>query len=230
MHLPLYDYTPFTLLDFPGRIAAIVWCAGCNMRCAYCHNPAIVRGKAGQRTRAEVLAFLESRRGKLDGVVLSGGEATLWPGLPGFIAEIRAMGYAVKLDTNGTRPQAVESLLALKMLDYVALDYKAPEARYAQVTRRRDFPAFRRTLRALIDHQDAVPCEVRTTVHPDLIAESDIAAIMDDLAEAGYRGTYYLQRFRAGEGPLMDAGLDRAPRALDLTALPAPRGFRVEVR
>jgi pyruvate formate lyase activating enzyme len=122
--LPIHAVTPFTLLDFPGLPAAVVWCSGCNMRCAYCHNPDIVRGKAGQKTPPEVLAFLATRRGLLEGVVLSGGEATLWPGLPGFIAQVRALGFAVKLDTNGTRPETLRGLLPA--LDYVALDYKAP--------------------------------------------------------------------------------------------------------
>lgn len=226
--LPLYDVTPFTLLDFPGRIAAIVWCAGCNMRCAYCHNPQIVRAGRGRQSHDDVLDFLERRRGKLDGVVLSGGEATLWPGLTAFIAEIRGMGYAVKLDTNGTRPDVVRSLLALRMLDYVALDYKAPEGKYTAITRHRDFGAFRQTLAALCD-QGEVAFEVRTTVHPELLGANDIGAIMGDLEEVGYHGTYYLQEFRRGDGPIM-GGLEAPAAPLDRGAIPAARGFTVAFR
>lgn len=122
--LPIYSVTPFTMLDFPDRIACIIWFSGCNMRCPYCHNPQIVKGK-GKGSVEEVLAFLEKRKGLLDGVVLSGGEASYNPGLPDFIQRVKDMGYAIKLDTNGLRPEIIETFLAQNMLDYVALDYKA---------------------------------------------------------------------------------------------------------
>lgn len=221
--LPIYALTPFTLLDFPGVPAAVVWCAGCNMRCAYCHNPEIVRGKAGHKSVTEVLTFLEARRGLLEGVVLSGGEATLWDGLLAFVEAVRDMGYKVKLDTNGTRPQVLSMLLP--HLDYVALDYKAPPYKYHAITRHKDFAAFHRAL-SLLCRQSATPFEVRTTVHGDLLDAGDIAYMARDLEALHYRGTYYLQPFR---GDVTLRPLAPCP-PLDTIALPTPRGFAVEWR
>ena len=108
--LPIYDVTPFTLLDFPGQTACIIWFSGCNMRCGYCHNPQIVKG-VGDKSVEDVLAFLEKRRDLLNGVVLSGGEATLYKDIIPFVTKIKCMGYAVKLDTNGTRPDIIQEML-----------------------------------------------------------------------------------------------------------------------
>ena len=127
--LPIYSITPFTLLDFPGKTACIVWFSGCNMRCSYCHNPQIVKNK-GRGNIRQVMEFLQKRAGLLDGLVLSGGEASVYPGLPDFIRKIRAMGYAVKLDTNGLRPDMLSGLLKEHLLDYMALDYKEPPQKF----------------------------------------------------------------------------------------------------
>lgn len=98
--------------DFPDSTACILWVAGCNMRCGYCHNPQIVLGK-GVLSEADVLNFLHRRKGLLDGVVLSGGEATAWPGLIAFTTRVKAMGFAVKLDTNGLRPDVLAARCSL---------------------------------------------------------------------------------------------------------------------
>lgn len=193
--LPIYSVTPFTMLDFPGKTACIVWFSGCNMRCGYCHNPLIVKGK-GRSDIRQLLAFLEKRRGLLDGVVLSGGEASLYTGLEGFVEQVRAMGYAIKLDTNGTRPCLIKRLLVRGWLDYVALDYKAPPEKFKSITGINRFSAFEETL-SLLCSQGEIPFEVRTTVHTDLLDEDDIAAIMADLETKTYRGIYYIQNFRA---------------------------------
>ncbi len=121
----LYDITPFSLLDYPNEMSCIVWVAGCNMRCVYCHNPNIVLGK-GEKEDAEILAFLEKRVGKLSAVVFSGGEATLYAGLPDLMRRVKAMGFKIKLDTNGSRPEVLRGLLAEGLVDYVAMDFKCP--------------------------------------------------------------------------------------------------------
>jgi pyruvate formate lyase activating enzyme len=113
-----------TLLDFPGRVACTVFLPGCNFRCPYCHNSGLIAG--GNRdgmTEEELLSFLKGRRGLLDGVCITGGEPTLSPGLPRLLEEIRALGFAVKLDTNGSRPDVLEAVLPL--VDYVAMDVKS---------------------------------------------------------------------------------------------------------
>ena len=189
---PFHAITSFTLLDFPGRSACILWVAGCNMRCGYCHNPDIVLGKGTLREH-DALAFLRRRQGLLDGVVLSGGEATTWPGLGDFAAQVKAMGFAVKLDTNGLRPDVVAQMLDRRLIDHVALDYKAPPERFRAVTGTVAFPRFARTL-DLLCGQDRVTYEVRTTVHDALLDEGDILAIATDLARRGYRGRLAVQQ------------------------------------
>jgi len=198
------------------------------MRCGYCHNPQIVKGK-GRGDILQVLDFLDKRKGLLDGVVLSGGEASLYSGIEAFIAEIRERGYAVKLDTNGTRPELVEKLLDHEWLDYVALDYKAPPEKFKRVTGIDSFRNFEETL-SLLCHQDRVPFEVRTTVHTDLLDEGDIAAIIADLEKKFYKGTYYIQNFRADNGRSTLGFLPPQKRILCLDQIPSTIGFSVSFR
>lgn len=194
--LPIHDLTPFTMLDFPCKMAAIVWFAGCNMRCPYCHNPDIVKGKSGKLSQSAVLSFLKDRFGLLDGVVLSGGEATLYQELIPFVREVRMMGYAVKLDTNGTRPKIVRQLLEENLVDYIALDYKAPLQKFKAVTGIKNKSPFDETLDFLCA-QEKVEIEIRTTVHTGLLDEKDVEAIAQDLRQRGYKGRYYVQNYRA---------------------------------
>lgn len=189
----LYDLTPFTLLDFPDTPAAILWFAGCNLRCLYCYNPDIVFGEA-QIEEEEVLGFLRKRSGLLEGVVLSGGEATLYPNLIDFCHAIRNLNYKIKLDTNGMRPDILERLLQGKLVDYVALDYKAPDSKMGEICGGGSEKRFWESFDLL--QQSTVLFEVRTTFHGDLIDESDIASMSDKLVKRGYDKPYYLQPFR----------------------------------
>ena len=121
-----------TLLDFPGKVACTVFLGGCNYRCPYCHNAELLDGKIEPlMSREEFLAFLSKRKGLLDGVCISGGEPTLSAGLKELMAEIKAMGYAIKLDTNGSRPAVLKELAEANLLDYVAMDIKNCPDRYA---------------------------------------------------------------------------------------------------
>ncbi len=194
---PFHGLTPFTMLDFPDRVACIVWVAGCNMRCGYCHNPQIVLGQ-GSIGEEEILEFLTRRQGLLDGVVLSGGEATNWRGLCDFATKVKAMGFALKLDTNGLRPDVVARMLKARLLDRIALDYKAPPTKFRRVTGVKAWSRFSSTL-DLLCSQDAVPFEVRTTIHSDLLGEEDVLIIANDLAGRGYCGTYAIQQAVSGE-------------------------------
>ncbi|WP_370031557.1 anaerobic ribonucleoside-triphosphate reductase activating protein [Qipengyuania mesophila] len=193
---PFHAITPFTMLDYPGRIACILWVAGCNMRCLYCHNPQIVAGK-GTIGEEQALAFLRKRKGLLEGVVFSGGEATTWTGLAAFMARVKVLGYAIKLDTNGLRPDVIARLLEGDLLDRVALDYKAPLHKFRTVTGASVFARFARSL-DLLCGQHRIPVEVRSTIHADLLGEEDILEMAHDLSRRGYRGTYALQRAVAG--------------------------------
>lgn len=123
-----------TLLDFPGKVACTVFLTGCNLRCPYCHNPDLVLTKDNGKyiSEKEFFEFLLSRKGKLDGVCITGGEPTLYPNLTNLIRRIREMGFLVKLDSNGTVPKILKLLLREKLLDYVAIDIKNTPTRYAE--------------------------------------------------------------------------------------------------
>ncbi len=191
-HKPLYAITPFTALDYPDHLAAIFWFAKCNMRCSYCYNKDIVLGE-GDKTIEEALGFLKNRKGLLDGVVLSGGEATLYEELVQFCQQIKALGFKIKLDTNGLNPSMIMQLVESKLVDYIALDYKAPKEKFFTLTKNRHFDHFSQTLNYLIGN--AFPFEVRTTVHSDLLRVEEINRIIQDLHKRGYNGIYYLQKF-----------------------------------
>lgn len=122
-----------TLLDYPGHVAATLFTGGCNMRCPFCQNGGLVLEPEAQPiiTEEEVLAFLRKRQGILEGICITGGEPTLQPGLENFIRCVKELGYLVKLDTNGYRPQVLEHLLDQGLLDYVAMDIKASREHYA---------------------------------------------------------------------------------------------------
>lgn len=188
----IYDLTPFTHLDFPDHLACIVWFSGCNMRCDYCYNKDIVFSKSGKYSYNYVLNFLKTRQNLLDGVVLSGGEATSH-NLIKFCQEIKKLGFKIKLDTNGTNPLHVEQLIKLNLLDYIALDYKAPKEKFTQITHSKEFDEFSQTLNLIINSQ--IEHEVRTTLHNDLLNEEDINLIIKDLKLQNYKNIYYIQKF-----------------------------------
>lgn len=198
------------------------------MRCGYCHNPQIVKGK-GRGTAEDVLSFLKKRQGLLDGVVLSGGEASIYPGLTAFIQQVRRLGYAVKLDTNGLRPDVVSKLLDDNLLDYVALDYKAPPDKFKKVTGVSKFGDFSKTL-SILCNQNAVPFEVRTTVHTELMNENDIKAIISDLDARSYCEIYYIQNFRADSNRPTLKFMPPQSRPLNIAALSTPRNFSLAFR
>lgn len=226
--LPIFSVTPFTMLDFPQRTACIVWFSGCNMRCSYCHNPQIVKGK-GRGKVEDVVKFLKKRQGLLDGVVLSGGEASAYPGLPDFITMAKNLGYAIKLDTNGLRPDIIKRFLSQGLLDYVALDYKAPPDKFKKVTGVDKFNLFAQTL-DLLCGQTLVPYEVRTTVHTDLMDENDVTSIIHDLERRHYAGRFYVQNFRSDNGRPTLGFLPLQERILDPALLPTVKSFDVEFR
>jgi len=125
-------FQKFSLIDYPGKICAVIFTQGCNFRCPYCHNPELVLPeKFGEPYDiGNILAFLEKRRKQLDGVVISGGEPTIQENIVEFIQYIKTMGYYIKLDTNGSNPRIVKQLLNKKLLDYIAMDIKAPFEKY----------------------------------------------------------------------------------------------------
>lgn len=181
-----------SFVDYPGHIAAVVFVSGCNMDCWYCHNRMLWKPE-NLIAHDEVFAFLEKRRGFLDGVVISGGEPTLQSGIASFIDRVRAMGYLIKLDTNGLLPKAVEELI--DKVDYIALDLKAPPGQLSRVISYDidDTPIWQTADLLLTGKTDY---EFRTTMMPFLCVD-DIAAIAQRVQGAT---KYVIQQYRKPAG------------------------------
>ena len=183
-----------TLLDYPGKVACTVFLSGCNLRCPYCHNPGLVlpeQSEGSEIPEAEVLSFLERRKGKLDGVCITGGEPTLQLELPEFLEKLRRLGYAVKLDTNGTNPAMLKALLQERVLDYVAMDIKNSPSRYAETCGGIDCLSRVRESAALL-MDGTVDYEFRTTAVAELHDDDSFREIAQWIAGAK---RYYIQCF-----------------------------------
>ena len=182
-----------SLVDYPGKIAAAVFTQGCNMNCVFCHNRCLVgqRGKDPYQDENELFSFLKRRKKFLDGVVVSGGEPTLQPDLEGFIEKVKELGFLVKLDTNGTRPGVMKKLFDKKLVDYVAMDVKAPMKKYREICRAEIDEQELFNSMALI-RESGVDYEFRTTFCPQL-NDSDIREIGELIAGAK---KYVLQQYR----------------------------------
>lgn len=182
----------FTLIDYPGVPACVLYTVGCNFRCPYCHNPELVDETVETRlSEREVFDFLKERTKALGGVVITGGEPTMHTELPGVLASIKKLGYKVKLDSNGTNPAMLKKLVREKLVDYVAMDIKSPLARYSEVVARPvDLAAVRESIDFLLTAP--VEYEFRTTIIKSLLSPEDIEEIGKEIKGAK---KYYLQKF-----------------------------------
>lgn len=156
-------------IDFPGVLSCVLFTRGCDLNCFYCHNRELIEGIGLEISEDEVLSFLKRRQGLLDGVVISGGEHTLQPDLPQFLKVCQAIGYRRKLDTNGQRTEMTEKLWREALLDYIAVDVKAPEAEYSEICGVRGFEKTQETILALLKR--GAHFEARTTLYPGLNIE-----------------------------------------------------------
>jgi pyruvate formate lyase activating enzyme len=202
-----------SLIDYPGKVAAIVFTSGCNFRCQFCYNPLLVRPKRlddvkntagrlhgideeifpGLYREDDFFLFLENRRGKLDGTVITGGEPTLHDDLPEFIGKIKSLGYEVKLDTNGTNPEMLREILDEKLVDYLAMDLKGPKKKYQEITGvELNFQKIEESVKMIME--SGLPYEFRTTVVPGLLDKNDIAEMGEIISGASQ---WYLQKFKA---------------------------------
>jgi pyruvate formate lyase activating enzyme len=188
----------WTSIDFPGRLAAVVFCQGCPWRCSYCHNPELLDARVQpQLAWEEVLAFLRGRRGLLDGVVFSGGEPTLQAGLPAAMKEVRALGFEVALHTGGMYPERLREVLPL--VDWVGLDIKAAWHRMDAVTAAHGSGA--RVMDSLLQVlASGVAYECRTTWSPELFSLQELHALSEQLAAVGVK-RWCLQQRRGGSLP-----------------------------
>lgn len=201
----IHGFQKMTLLDYPGRVACTIFTAGCNFRCPFCHNAGLVThlDTAARIDEQEILSYLIKRKGILDGVCITGGEPTLQRDLPGFIRRVRALGYAVKLDTNGADPQTLGALLDEGLLDYVAMDIKNSPARYAETVGIEgfDLAPVRKSIELLLSSD--IDFEFRTTVTDELHTPQDIGALAEWIVGAPH---YFLQPF-VDSGDLIGQGL-----------------------
>ncbi len=182
-----------SLLDYPDKVSAIVFTQGCNFNCGYCHNPSLLEFKS----KNDIIStdvffdFLSQRKGKLDGVVVTGGEPTLQKDLKPFIQKIKEMDFLVKLDTNGTNPDIVKDLLNDNLVDYIAMDIKAPIEKYPEVINAKINPELiKRSINIIINAN--IDYEFRTTVLPSLISVEDLERIGIIIQGAK---KYFLQKF-----------------------------------
>ncbi len=188
----VYDFTKFTTTDYTGYLSCVIWFNGCNMRCQYCYNDDIVFSKNGNYTLNDILTFLKNRIGMLDAVVLSGGEATLYD-LISICEKIKELGFKIKLDTNGTNLTLIKELIKEKLIDYMAIDFKAPKYKYKTITGVNKYTQVINIIKHLIDIN--FNFELRTTVNSSLLDEKDINSMISTISNLGYKNIYYLQNF-----------------------------------
>jgi len=196
-----------SLIDYPGQIAAVVFTQGCNFRCPFCHNRDLVLPDCyrDQIPVSDVLQFLDERWGKLQAVVISGGEPTLQKGLLPFMEKVKRLGYAIKLDTNGSRPRVLERIIKKRLVDFIAMDVKGPPDRYdilAGVPIK--IEDIRESIRLIVD--SGVEHLFRTTVVKPYLSGDDLRRTAE-MARAGQR--YVLQEFIAVESVLNNTLMDR---------------------
>ena len=197
-----------TLLDYPGKVACTLFTPGCNFRCPFCHNAGLVLGGEGETlSESEILRFLEKRKGILEGVCVTGGEPLLQPDIGDFLAKVKALGLSVKLDTNGSFPARLKSLVSAGVVDYVAMDIKNSPAKYAQTVGvpNFDLAPVRESVEFL--KQGALPFEFRTTVVRELHEAEDFEEIGRWIQGAPQ---YFLQNF-TDSGELLSPGLSAHP-------------------
>ena len=185
--------TPLTSTDYPGCLAAVVFCQGCPWRCVYCHNPHLIPRNNGQLDWPAVMAFLRRRQGLLDAVVFSGGEPTLQDDLLTAISEVRELGFKIGLHTGGTYPSRLKELLPV--LDWVGMDIKATLDDYAKVTATPG-SGMKAWESAELLLESGIPHEFRTTVHPLYHTPDSILRLAEELRGRGAKH-YVLQEFRA---------------------------------
>ncbi len=192
-------FQPFSLCDYPGKVAAVVFTQGCDFRCPFCHNSQLIPTEVSEEhlmPEEAVVELLEARRGRIEGVVVSGGEPALQRELPAFLERLKRMGFAAKLDTNGSHPGVLRELLSQGLVDYVAMDVKAPPAKYDRLSGVAvDLSTILESV-ALIS-QSGVAHQFRTTVVESLLAPSDLQEIREMLPP---NSPYRLQPFRKAAG------------------------------
>ena len=184
-------FNKLTTQDFPGNLACIIFTSGCNFNCDYCYNRELVENKAPEINKEEIFSYLEERKNMLDGIVISGGEPTIWEDLIPFIEELRKYNFKIKLDTNGYRPEVLKEIINRKLVDYIAMDIKAIFNKYFKVINKnidtdKILESIELIKKSNIDH------EFRTTLIKGIHSKEDLKTMVD-LVDGE---PYYFQNFR----------------------------------
>ncbi|MFP4051930.1 MAG: anaerobic ribonucleoside-triphosphate reductase activating protein [Thermoplasmata archaeon] len=195
-----------SLIDYPDRLSAVVWTVGCNLRCPYCYNHNLVNGSENIREE-QVISVLKNRKDVLEGLSVSGGEPTIQDDLPDFLRNVKEMDFLVKLDTNGTRPKVLSYLIDDHLVDYIAMDVKAPRDMYDEIAGKKvDISNISRSLELI--KSSGIPHEFRTTVVPGLLDED---AIEDISGWIGRESKHILQQFKRKKSILDPDKIDGEP-------------------
>lgn len=196
--MQIHGFQKMTMLDYPGKVACTLFTAGCNFRCPFCHNALLVTEIDGAATCdfGEILSYLKKRRGVLDGVAVTGGEPLMNRDVPELLKQLKDLGYAVKLDTNGSYPALLREVVSAGLVDYVAMDVKNSKEKYALTVGLPDLDLapIEESVNFLLS--GAVDFEFRTTVVKEFHTEADIAAIADWIEGAP---RYFLQNFKESD-------------------------------
>lgn len=221
--MKIYGLEKLSLVDYDGVVSATIFTGGCNFKCPFCHNGSLVTDydKFSVIDEEEVLNFLKKRRGIIEGLCISGGEPTLNNDLSEFCEKVKKIGLKIKLDTNGTNPDAVKLLVQNKLIDHVAVDIKNDKDHYAEIIgfTRFDTEKIEETVSFLLS--DAISYEFRTTLINEFHDENNLKAIGEWICGAD---KYFLQKFRSGENCLFPDGLNEvaAEKAKKLLEIVSP--------
>ncbi len=220
-------FQKLTVLDYPSHVACIVFTNGCNFRCPFCHNKALVENLAEKISQDEILSYLKKRRGVLDGISVTGGEPLMHQGIGEFLKEVKELGYDVKLDTNGSFPQKLRELVSASLVDYVAMDIKNTPEKYDITTGiKTDLTKIQQSIDFLL--LGNVDYEFRTTVTNELHTPQDIEIISKWISGAK---RYFIQNFVDSGNILGNNMTPVNPQTLDEMALYAQRNLKnVKVR
>ena len=181
-----------SLLDYPDTVSAIIWTVGCNFHCPFCYNKDIVEEKTGLISEKEIFDFLEKRKGLIDGLVITGGEPLMQEDIADFCEKVKKLGYLVKIDTNGTYPEKLKELADKKLVDYIAMDIKAPKKKYKDLSGvKADIKKIQKSIDII--RKSGVDYEFRTTFIPKFLTQKDIVEIGEWLKRTK---RFYIQQFK----------------------------------
>jgi len=193
-----------SLLDYPEEVSAIIWTVGCNFNCPFCYNKDLVKSKTSEISEDEVLSFLDKRKKILDGLVISGGEPFLQKDLKSFCKKVKKIGYKIKIDTNGTFPDKLKELIDEKLVDYIAMDVKAPTKKYDKLAGKKiDIKKIKKSIGIL--QNSGIDYEFKTTYVPSLLVKKDIIEIGKRLDGSE---KYFLQQFK-NDTPTLSSDLEK---------------------